>query len=329
MSADAEATRRGRPPRTSIRELEIIALRLFSKQGYDNTTVEDIAAAADISTRTFFRYFNNKYDILWNEHEGEVIRLRAAFKKVDSSLPVLDAIRHVVVSVKVYQAKDVPEARTRMNLIATVPALQASSGSRNQEWERAVAEYVGARLGEPPESLIPVMIARTTQTACLVASEEWLARGDADLTQYLDQALRLLATGFGLTAPAEPPDSVRHPEASYFSWPVPDLDEFHSPGFAPLPPRPQEQQPTAPGSDETEWLTVSAAAALMDVTPKTIATWLEEGLLPHTCVESRPRRYSLADLETLRSSWVPTVRGGVDYAATRKKLYNPRRSGPG
>jgi MftR C-terminal domain len=64
------------------------------------------------------------------------------------------------------------------------------------------------------------MTARTTQTACLVASEEWLARGDVDLTQYLDQALRLLATGFGLATPAEP-DSARHPEARYFSWPVP------------------------------------------------------------------------------------------------------------
>src|SRR5712691_9666645 len=49
--------RRGRPPGTSRRELELIALRLFTEQGFDNTTIEQIAAEAGVSKRTFFRYF--------------------------------------------------------------------------------------------------------------------------------------------------------------------------------------------------------------------------------------------------------------------------------
>jgi hypothetical protein len=65
-------------------------------------------------------------DILWNEADREVIRLRAAFRKIDSSLPVLDAIRHVIVSVNVYQAKDVPEVRTRMNLSAAAALMEVT-----------------------------------------------------------------------------------------------------------------------------------------------------------------------------------------------------------
>ena len=47
--------RRGRPPGTSARELEVIALRLFTEDGFEDTTVDRIAAAAGVSKRTFFR----------------------------------------------------------------------------------------------------------------------------------------------------------------------------------------------------------------------------------------------------------------------------------
>ena len=54
-TAEVASGRRGRPPGTSRRELELIALRLFSEQGFDNTTIEQIAAEAGVSKRTFFR----------------------------------------------------------------------------------------------------------------------------------------------------------------------------------------------------------------------------------------------------------------------------------
>src|SRR5580693_5948792 len=119
--------RRGRPPGTSARELELAALRLFREQGFEDTTVEQIAAAAGVSRRAFFRYFDSKAAVLWHEFDGEVEALRAAFTRVPGDVPMMTAIRQVVVGVNRYHAEDLPELRTRINLISSVPALQASA----------------------------------------------------------------------------------------------------------------------------------------------------------------------------------------------------------
>ncbi|MGH3304731.1 MAG: mycofactocin system transcriptional regulator [Streptosporangiaceae bacterium] len=190
------AARRGRPPGTSARELELISLRLFSRDGFEDTTVERIAAAAGVSKRTFFRYFDSKAAVLWHAFDGEVRSLRAAFAAVPPDIPLLDAIRLAVVGVNRYRAEDVPELRTRMSLISSVPALQASAAHHYDAWERAVSEFAAARLREPSDALYPLAIGRATLAVCRAAYDRWVDRADADLTVYLDQALRGLATGF-------------------------------------------------------------------------------------------------------------------------------------
>ena len=119
---DAAGARRGRPPGTSRRELELISLRLFTEQGFDNTTIEQIAAEAGVSKRTFFRYFSSKSSVLWSEFDSEVEAIRAALAEVPDSMPMMEAIRGVVVTANHYGPQDVPELRMRMNLIGSVPA---------------------------------------------------------------------------------------------------------------------------------------------------------------------------------------------------------------
>jgi TetR/AcrR family transcriptional regulator, regulator of mycofactocin system len=192
----ATGAMRGRPPATSARELRLIALRLFTEQGFENTTIGQIAAEAGVSERTFFRYFSSKSSVLWIEFEAEVGEIRRALAAAPRDMPMMDAIRRAAVSVNHYQAEDVPEMRMRMNLIATVPALSAGAAEHYEAWERAISEFAGERIGQDPESLYPLAIGRATLAACRAAYDRWAARADTDLTVYLDAALRALASGF-------------------------------------------------------------------------------------------------------------------------------------
>jgi mycofactocin system transcriptional regulator len=192
----ADTVRRGRPPGTSARELELVALRLFTDQGFDDTTVEQIAAAAGVSRRTFFRYYDTKAAVLWHEFDREVDALRAAFAAVPADVALMDAICQVVVGVNHYQADDVAELRMRINLIGAVPALQASSAPHYDAWERTVSEFAAGRLACSPDELLPLAIGRATLAACRAAFDTWVSRADADLTVYLGQALAALGRGF-------------------------------------------------------------------------------------------------------------------------------------
>ena len=67
----------GRKRVTSRAELEHVAFELFERQGFDGTTIDDIAPAAGIGRRTFFRYFPSKNDIPWGNFDEELERMRA------------------------------------------------------------------------------------------------------------------------------------------------------------------------------------------------------------------------------------------------------------
>lgn len=194
-AADA-SPRRGRPPGTSRRELELIALRLFTDQGFDSTTIEQISAKAGVSKRTFFRYFSSKSSVLWSEFDTEVAAISAALAGVPADVPMMAAIRQAVVTANHYQAQDVPELRMRMNLISAVPALASSAAVHYDAWERAISDFAATRLGQAADSLYPLAIGRATLAACRAAYDRWSARADASLTVYLDAALEALTAGF-------------------------------------------------------------------------------------------------------------------------------------
>lgn len=200
---------RGRPRGTSARELELIALRLFTERGFHETTVDQIAAEAGVSRRTFFRYYDAKAQVLWSEFDSEVATIRATLAETPVDLPVMDAVRHAVIAANHYRADDVPELRMRMHLISTVPELAASATVHYDAWERAIAEYVGRRCGQPADSLYPLAAGRATLAACRAAYERWSTHADTDLTVYLDAALRALAAGFRAEVLVDEPHNAR------------------------------------------------------------------------------------------------------------------------
>lgn len=186
----------GRPPSTSRAQLAAVAMRMFIDQGYEETSVEQIASAAGVSRRTFFRYFTTKSAIFWNDFDADVTTIATLLAAAPPDQPMMDAIRAAVVTANDYRAGDLPDLRARMNLIATVPTLQGDATVHYEAWERAIRDFVAARTGDPPDSMWPLVVGRTTLAACRAAFDRWSSRVDGDLTRYLDAALRGLAAGF-------------------------------------------------------------------------------------------------------------------------------------
>ena len=203
--AAAAASRRGAAPAagragrrrvTSRAELEHAAFDLFGRQGFERTTVDDIAAAAGIGRRTFFRYFPSKNDVPWGDFDAELERMRARFKACPPLTPLMDAIRVAVVDFNRIAPEQIGRHRRRMELILRTPALQAHSTLRYASWRAVIAEFAAERTGQPPDALAPRAIAYAALGVAVAAYEQWLETDDADLSDLLDRAMRELAAAF-------------------------------------------------------------------------------------------------------------------------------------
>lgn len=187
---DARAARVGRPAVTTRAELEQVALGLFIERGFDATTVDDIAAAAGVARRTFFRYFASKNDVVWGDFDDGLAALRRRLD--DARGPLLDVLTAAVLAFNRFDASETARHRDRMALILRVPALQAHSTLRYAAWRAVVADAAAQRLGLPPDDLLPQLVAHTCLGAALTAYEQWLLRPGSELPVLLEQALRAL-----------------------------------------------------------------------------------------------------------------------------------------
>ena len=201
IDADTGAARgrSGRPAATTRAELEQVALELFAERGFDSTTVEDIAAAAGIGRRTFFRYYASKNDVVWGEFEENLSALRTRLSRTDPSRPLLDALCEAVLAFNRLDPAHAPWHRNRMALVLTVPALQAHSTLRYTAWRAVVAEFVGDRLGTSPSELLPQLVAHLCLGAALTAYEQWLLDPGADLQALLAASLQALDGSWAAT----------------------------------------------------------------------------------------------------------------------------------
>ena len=186
----------GRRRVTSREELEQTAFALFAAQGFEATTVDEIAAAAGIGRRTFFRYFPSKNDIPWGAFEDELDRMRVRLKACPPEVPLMDAIRLALIDFNRVAPAQVPLHRRRMELILRVPALLAHSTLRFTAWRDVVAEFVADRTGRRPEELAPQAIAHAVLGVSVAAYEDWLDHPAADLGELLDDAMRQLGGAF-------------------------------------------------------------------------------------------------------------------------------------
>jgi AcrR family transcriptional regulator len=178
------------------RAIQDHALRLFTEQGYDATTVEQIAAAAEISPSTFFRYFPTKEDsVLTDEYDPIMAEV---FRAQPPGLDALDAMRAMFGEImEQMYAQDRRQILTRSRLIMSVPALRARVfDTAHFQTQGMFAELIAERAGVSPQDH-RVLVFTWSVTAALEASIlTWVeSDGTFDLPKLVDDALAFLAAG--------------------------------------------------------------------------------------------------------------------------------------
>ncbi len=128
------------------------ALRLFRAQGYEGTTVEQIAAAADVSPSTYFRYFPTKEDVVI--HDALDPLLFASFAEQPAELSPIQALRASMAAVfGALTPEELAFEYERQELVLGVPELRARMLDDLANTFRGFAEALGARVGRSPDDL--------------------------------------------------------------------------------------------------------------------------------------------------------------------------------
>jgi AcrR family transcriptional regulator len=195
----------GRPPpglrerkkaktRATIQEQ---ALRLFAIQGYEATTVQQIADAAEVSESTFFRYFPTKEDVVVHDRFDPL--LLAAFAMQPLELSPIAALRGALAAaIRELHGTELEQERQRSALIFSVPELRARMleqfAGPAEAFAHAVAERVGRRSDElAVRNLVAAVIGVSVAALLAVADDP-----DADYWSTVDAALAHLEAGLPL-----------------------------------------------------------------------------------------------------------------------------------
>ena len=171
------------------------ALRLFAEQGYEQTTIDQIAAAADISPSTFFRYFKTKEDVVFADEYDPLIA--ALITAAPAALSPLEAIRHAVVG-QLGDVTDEDQAviRARTRLIMSVPSLRARTYENLNGQIAVFTEPIAARMGREPDDPAVLAFCGGVIGALLPAIYGWAEQeGKEKLSVAIIQALDALAEG--------------------------------------------------------------------------------------------------------------------------------------
>jgi AcrR family transcriptional regulator len=164
------------------------ALRLFLRQGYEETTVEQIADAAEISSSTFFRYFATKEDIVLTHDYAPLFT--AAFERRPETEPLLKKLQRAACeTLERILDQDRAELLARLQLVTRAPALQARYWQQHRKRLRLLAEYLGRQTGRN-ESDFEIRVAAAALFGAIIEAELFWAEhgGKPSLVELIEKA---------------------------------------------------------------------------------------------------------------------------------------------
>jgi AcrR family transcriptional regulator len=179
LQEEALATGAGLRSRKRIktrRAIEDAALALFEKQGYEATTVEEIAERAEVSTTTFFRYFPTKAEVVLGEHGEHLPALHAAILARPPEESDLDAVRRAVQTAWV-GAIDAERTARKAQIIASSDVLTGVGFQRGHRWLAVITDALAERRGLESADERASLAARVVLGVLGAGVEEWIADG--------------------------------------------------------------------------------------------------------------------------------------------------------
>jgi AcrR family transcriptional regulator len=156
------------------------ALRLFNKQGFAATTVEEIAAAVDLSPRTFFRYFAAKEDVVFATAEEDLQGLVESLRVVPGRLSGFAALAAAVAGFAEELDARRDELQVRFRLVRANPSLQAKGREMVARWAGALAAELARREGRDGPAPAEELVALLAVSALWLALEEIGGELDAE-----------------------------------------------------------------------------------------------------------------------------------------------------
>ncbi len=179
------------------------AMELFSRQGFDHTTVEEIAEACEVSPRTFFRYFPTKEDVLFADSDARRDALLSVLAAQPLERTPLAALHAAIRALALDYRDDRAALETRSRIVAASPQLQAYKAEHQHGWEAAVVDELLRRaraVGSPVTPAELRLLAAVAIASIRVSLDSWVA-GDEGLGPevFVDAAFGRIASGFGPT----------------------------------------------------------------------------------------------------------------------------------
>jgi AcrR family transcriptional regulator len=187
-------------------QLEEVALRMFEARGFGDVKVDDIAAAAQISVRTFYRYFPSKELLLQVRIDRRSAALQAALATRPDNEAILASLRAALVVAT--SAEDPEDVRRWIEVVASNPELiRGVLGGIQLKIQSVIAEFLARRMGRPDDAFASEVLAGAVGGAVQAALRYWFQRGGdlaATIATSIDALERLGETPTSLGLHVDP-----------------------------------------------------------------------------------------------------------------------------